>query len=137
MIGFGVQTINLIALIIILVSGLSIFISLYNSLKKRRYEMALIRVHGASKWQLIQLILIEGVTLSILGTIFGLLISRISLFLISIFVNQNQTLNQIQFSLISDELWLFTIALFIGLLASLIPAILTYKMNIPKILSNA
>ena len=137
LIGFGVQTINLIALIIIIVSGLSIFISLYNSLKKRRYEMALIRVHGASKWQLIKLILIEGLTLSILGTLFGLLISRVSLFFISIMVNKNQTISQIQFSLIGDEFWLLIIALCIGLFSSLIPAILTYKINIPKILSNA
>ena len=121
LIGFGVQTINLIALIIIIVSGLSIFISLYNSLKKRRYEMALIRVHGASKWQLIKLILIEGLTLSILGTLFGLLISRVSLFFISIMVNKNQTISQIQFSLIGDEFWLLIIALCIGLFSSLIP----------------
>ena len=49
LLGFGVQTINVIALVIILVSGLSIFISLYNSLRKRRYELALIRVHGVYK----------------------------------------------------------------------------------------
>ena len=59
LLGFGVQTINLIALIIILVSGLSIFFSLYNSLKKRRYELALIRVHGATKLQLVKLVFLK------------------------------------------------------------------------------
>ena len=137
LLGFGIQTINLIALIIILVSGLSIFISLYNSLKKRRYELALIRVHGATKLQLIKLVFLEGLSLSVLGTIFGLLISRLILFLISFLVNQKQMMNSFEFGLIANELWLFLIALFIGLLASLIPAFLTYKINIPKILSNA
>ena len=137
LLGIGVQTINLIALIIILVSGLSIFISLYNSLKKRRYELALIRVHGATKWQLIKLVFLEGLTLSFLGTSFGLLISRLILFLTSFLVNQKQMLDSFELGLIIDELWLFLIALFIGLIASLIPAILTYKINIPKILSNA
>jgi len=136
LLGFGVQTINLIALIIMLVSGLSIFISLYNSLKRRRYELALIRVHGATRWQLIKLVFLEGLTLSFLGTIFGILISRLILFLMRLLVNQKQMLN-IEFELISQELWLFLIALFIGLTASLIPAILTYRINIPKILSNA
>ena len=41
LIGFGINTINIIALIIMLVSGISIFITLFNSLKKRRYELAL------------------------------------------------------------------------------------------------
>ena len=136
LLGFGVQTINLIALIIMLVSGLSIFISLYNSLKRRRYELALIRVHGATRWQLIKLVFLEGLTLSFLGTIFGILISRLILFLMRLLVNEKQMLN-IEFELISQELWLFLIALFIGLTASLIPAILTYRINIPKILSNA
>jgi len=136
LLGFGVQTINLIALIIILVAGLSIFISLYNSLKKRRYELALIRVHGATKWQLIKLVFLEGLTLSFLGTIFGIIISRLILFITPILANQTQIMNNFGFGVITDELWLFLIALFIGLLASLIPSILTYKINIPKVLSN-
>ena len=137
LLGFGVQTINLIALIIILVSGLSIFFSLYNSLKKRRYELALIRVHGATKLQLVKLVFFEGLTISTLGTIFGLMTSRLILFSTSFIVNQQQMLNSIEYILIADELWLFSIALFVGLIASLIPAITTSKINIPKVLSNA
>ena len=137
LLGFGVQTINLIALIIIIVSGLSIFFSLYNSLKNRRYELALIRVHGATKLQLIKLVFFEGLTISTLGTIFGLMTSRLILFSTSFMVNQQQMLNGIEYKLIADELWLFSIALFIGLIASLIPAIITSKINIPKVLSNA
>ena len=137
LLGFGVQTINTIALIIIIVSGLSIFISLYNSLKKRRYELALMRVHGATKWQLVMLVLQEGMILSIIGTILGLLISRMTLFIMSLFVEHKYAVNSFQFNIISEELWLFPIALLIGFVASLIPTILTYNINIPKTLSNA
>ncbi len=137
LLGFGVKTINGIAYIIIIVSGLSIFISLYNSLKKRRYELALMRVHGASKWQLVKLVLQEGMTLSLLGAIFGLLISRLTLFFMSFLVEQKYAVNSFQFNLISEELWLFPIALLIGLAASLIPTIQTYNINIPKTLSDA
>ena len=101
------QTINLIALIIIFVSGLSIFFSLYNSLKKRRYELALIRVHGATKLQLIKLVFLEGLTISTLGTIFGLITSRLILFSTSFMVNQQQMLNSIEYILITDELCCF------------------------------
>ena len=137
LLGFGVKTINGIAYIIIIVSGLSIFISLYNSLKKRRYELALMRVHGASKWQLVKLVLQEGMTLSLLGAIFGVLISRLTLFFMTFLVEQKYALSSFQFNLINEELWLFPIALFIGLAASLIPTIQTYNINIPKTLSNA
>ncbi len=136
LIGFGINTINVIALIIMLVSGISIFITLFNSLKKRRFELALMRVHGATRIQLIKLIFLEGLSLSMLGTIFGLLISRFSLVIISSFTNQNQSFTNIDLSMINSELLLLIAALIIGFIASLIPALSVYKINIPKILSN-
>ena len=137
LLGFGVQTINMIAIIIILVSGLSIFISLYNSLKKRRYELALMRVHGASRWQMVQLVLQEGLFLSIIGTFLGIVISRIALFVLPLFLDLKYGLNTIPTGLIKEELWLFPLGLIIGLSASFIPIIQTYNINIPKTLSNA
>ena len=64
LLGIGFNSIQFIAVVIMIVSGLSIFISLYNSLKRRRYELALMRVHGASRWQLVQLIQFEALFLS-------------------------------------------------------------------------
>ena len=136
LLGFGVQTINIIAFIIIIVSGLSIFISLYNSLKKRRYELALMRVHGASKWQLVQLVLQEGIILSVIGTVLGLLISRITLLITTLFAEHKYTFSSFQYNLLNEELWLLPIALLIGIVASIIPTALSYNINIPKTLSN-
>ena len=136
LLGFGVQTINIIAFIIIIVSGLSIFISLYNSLKKRRFELALMRVHGASKWQLVQLVLQEGIILSVIGTVLGLLISRITLLITTLFAEHKYTFSSFQYNLLNEELWLLPIALLIGIVASIIPTALSYNINIPKTLSN-
>jgi putative ABC transport system permease protein len=95
------------------------------------------RVHGASKWQLVKLVLFEGLMLSILGTFLGLLISRMTLLIMSLFVQHKFAFNAVQFNFLTEELWLFPSALLIGLVASLIPTILIYRFNIPKILSNA
>ena len=121
LLGFGVQTINIIAIIIIIVSGLSIFINLYNSLKKRRYELALLRVHGATKLQLVQLVLQEATILSILGTFFGLSISRIILLVLPLTMKHTHSFSSIQLTLLPQEIWLFPTALLIGTIASLIP----------------
>ena len=134
LLGFGVQTINIIAIIIIIVSGLSIFINLYNSLKKRRYELALIRVHGATKLQLVQLVLQEATILSILGTFFGLSISRIILLVLPLTMKNTLSFSPIQLTLLPQEVWLFPIALLVGAVASLIPTFISYNINIPKTL---
>ena len=136
LLGLGVRSINMIAFFIIIVSGLSIFISLYNSLKRRRYELALMRVHGATRFQLVKLVLQEGMLISILGLFLGILFSRVILYIVSFFILHNYSFYSIQLSLIKEELWLFPIALFVGLLASLIPIIQAYRINIPKTLSN-
>ena len=136
LLGLGVRSINMIAFFIIIVSGLSIFISLYNSLKRRRYELALMRVHGATRFQLVKLVFQEGMIISILGLFLGVLFSRIILYVVSFFIHHNYSFYSIQLSLIKEELWLFPIALFVGFIASLIPIIQTYRINIPKTLSN-
>ena len=135
--GFGMQAMNLIAVIIMIVSGLSIFISLYNALKRRKYELAFLRVYGASKKQLIQLIMQEGVLLAFLGTMLGLLSSRLILIGLCFFGGQNTMIKKIQLHPTAEELWLAVLGLAIGVIASLIPTIQAYKMNIPKTLSNA
>jgi putative ABC transport system permease protein len=136
LLGLGVRSINMIAFFIIIVSGLSIFISLYNSLKRRRYELALMRVHGATRFQLVKLVFQEGMLISILGLFLGILFSRLILYVVSFFIHHNYSFYSIQLSLIKEELWLFPIALFVGLIASLIPIIQAYRINIPKTLSN-
>ena len=49
--GIGISTLRGIALAIMVISGISVFISLYNSLKERKYELALMRSLGASRPQ--------------------------------------------------------------------------------------
>ncbi len=44
--GVGVEILTGFAYVLILISGLSIFIALYNSLKERRYDMAIMRSMG-------------------------------------------------------------------------------------------
>ena len=66
----------------------------------------------------------------------GVITIRFILFLISIFVNNKYMLDSIQFNLLKEELLLFPISLLIGIIASCIPALQTYNINIPKILSD-
>jgi len=67
MVGVGEEALRSLALIIVFVSGLSIFISLFDSLRDRRYELALMRVMGASRSKLFTIIIFEGVLLAAIG----------------------------------------------------------------------
>jgi putative ABC transport system permease protein len=47
--GVGLKALEYLAYAIMLISGISIFIALYNRLKERKYEFALMRINGASR----------------------------------------------------------------------------------------
>ncbi|WKN44177.1 ABC transporter permease [Tunicatimonas pelagia] len=135
--GVGVDTLSTIALVIMAVSGLSVFISLYNALKDRQYEMALMRTYGASRWQLVGLVLQEGLLLTLVGFLLGILVSRLGLWLISGLMEASYHYSFSGWGWLVEEWWLLVSALAIGLLASLLPAIRVFRINISKTLADA
>jgi len=134
--GVGVDTLNTIALVILIAAGLSLFISLYSTFKDRQYEMAFMRSCGASRWQLAQLVLQEALILSISGFALGIAFSRLGLWLTSQFIAPATYSLSAQLW-IAEEWILLAASLVLGLLAALLPALRVFYINISKTLSDA
>jgi putative ABC transport system permease protein len=136
LLGVGVSTLRALALAIMLISGISVFVSLYNSLKERRYEMALMLSMGASRVQLFGMLLLEGLFLGVVGYVIGLLISRLGIWLVSKQVAESYHFDISQVSFQPEEGWLFLAAIGIGLLAAAIPSLGVYRLNISETLAD-
>ncbi len=136
LLGVGVQTLRGLALAIIIVAGISVFVSLYNSLKERRYEMALMLSMGATRAQLFGMLLLEGLVLALIGFVAGLALSRLGLWSLSQFVEGNYHYSFSDLSILPDEWWLLAVAVGIGLVAAALPAIGVYRMNISQTLAE-
>jgi len=136
LLGVGVETLRYLALAIIFVAGISVFVSLYNSLKERRYEMALMLSMGATRTQLFTMLLLEGLVLALIGFVAGLLISRLSLWLISGYVQGTYHYNLANFGIQPEEWYILGAAVLIGLVAAALPAIGVYRMNISRTLAE-
>lgn len=136
--GIGLQALQYLAYGIMLISGISIFIALYNTLKERKYEFALLRVNGASRVQLLALVLIESLLLCITGFLFGTIVGRIALMFISGSSEEEfkMSFNPMEF-VWEKEGYLFLLTIFVGILAAVIPAVKAYSLNISKTLANA
>ncbi len=136
--GIGLDALKYLAFGIMLLSGISIFISLYNRLNERKYEFALMRINGAKPLHLFGLVLTESLLLCVLGYAFGKVIGRLALYFIS---NSSQQNYKMSFDIFAtdfkNEFLLFIITLGVGVLAALIPAIKAYTLNISKTLSHA
>ncbi|QDH81333.1 ABC transporter permease [Echinicola soli] len=135
--GMATTTLNMVAFIVILVSGISVFISLYLGLRERSYEMALLRTYGASRLQLLRLIFQEGVFIAVVGFLLGLFFSRLGLLLVGLLLESEYHYEFSPSGPIIGEGYLFLMTLAIGILSALIPAISVYKIDLSKSLSDA
>jgi putative ABC transport system permease protein len=135
LIGVGIETLEWFALLIILIAAISVFVTLYQSLKERRYDLAVMRTLGASKIKLFLIIITEGVILTLIGSLLGLMAGHFFVELIGRYQEEGQiTFNGDVF--LQQEIYLLAAGLFIGIIASVIPAIQAYKTDIAKTLSR-
>lgn len=136
--GIGLEALTYLAYGIMLISGISIFIALYNTLKERKYEFALLRVNGATRFQLLKVVIIESLILCVIGFVFGTILGRIGLVLISQSSDEEFKIAFNPFSFVWEkEGVLFIMTIFVGVLAAAIPAVKAYRLNISKVLANA
>ena len=136
MVGTGTDTIKYIALLIAFVSMISIFISLYRSMKERKYELALMRVMGGGRSKLFLLILFEGITIALLGWIIGMLLSHGGMAILANYLSADFRYNFSASTIINEEWIVFGASIVLGIVAALIPAIGAAKTDIHKILGE-
>lgn len=135
--GIGLKTLEYLAYGIMLISGISIFIALFNRLKERKYEFALLRLNGTSRLQILNLVIIESLFLCLVGFLFGTIIGRIALKVLSNSSEEDFKMAFNPFEIIWEkESILLLVTVLVGIIAALIPAIKAYRLNISKTLAN-
>ena len=138
MFGVGLNALKYLAFGIMLISGISIFIALFNTLKERKAEFALMRVNGAKRSQLLLVVLYESILLCVVGYLFGTILGRVGIVLLSKASESDFKLGFDPMEIIWEkEGLLFGLTLLVGLIAAGIPAIKAYTLNISKTLANA
>lgn len=134
--GVGMDTLRAFGWVLVAAAGLGVFIGLYNALKYRRYDLALMRALGASRGKLVSHVLIEAILLSLLGALLGLALGHVAAELIGQSFRQTQQLNITGTVFLIQELWLVALAVGVGIVAALIPAIQAYRTDIAETLSR-
>jgi putative ABC transport system permease protein len=137
LLGIGVKLIQGLAIIIIAIAGLGIFIALFNSLKERKYDLAVMRTLGASSFQLFVHIVLEGIILTLLGALLGITLGHIFLHIL-VFQNEQGALGGLSAFVFLKEEWLILLyAIGVGIIASLFPAWQAYRTDIAKQLTRS
>jgi len=137
MIGVGVDVLRAFALVLVAAAGLSIFIALYNAMEERRYDLAVMRMLGASPGKLMRLVLAEAVALALVGAAIGLVLGHLAAEVVGGMLSAEQQGAITGRTWRAEELWLVALAAGVGLVAGLVPAWRAYRTDISHTLAQA
>jgi putative ABC transport system permease protein len=128
----GFKTISLIAYLILVISCITLFISLYKMVKERAFDLAILRTYGASTFQLIKMVFYEGLIVVFSSFLLGFLLLKIGFRFVEASYQQNIFI-ALPFQDVLQIGMLLLILVIVSVLLAISPII---KMNISTILSN-
>ncbi|MBG6234055.1 putative ABC transport system permease protein [Pedobacter sp. CAN_A7] len=135
LIGVGIDTLQWFAVLIMAIAAISVFVNLYNSLKERNYDLAVMRILGASRGKLFFIVIIEGIIVTVAGAFMGIALGHVVLEFIAHY-QENSEAALTGLIIISDEIYLMVFGLTIGIIAALFPALQAYCTPIDDVLKK-
>jgi len=124
-----------LTIMIVIVSGISILVSIYNSMNERQHEIAVIRALGAGRRTVMLLVLLESILLSLAGGLAGWLVGHVLIALLSpwIAVQTGVSIGFLQF--VGYELVIIPGLIALASLVGYLPAMAAYRTDVAKALS--
>ena len=132
LIGIGLDTVRAFGFLLVASAGLGVLIALSNAMQERRYDLAVMRTLGASRRTLFAQPLLEGLILAAGGALFGLLLGHGAALLLGRLLPAARDMGLTGLAWRPEELYLVGLALAVGLLAALIPAIQPIAPTSPR-----
>jgi putative ABC transport system permease protein len=136
LVGVGIDTLRGFGGLLIVSAGLSVFIALWNAMQERRYDLAVLRLLGAPRRALFAQPLIEGLLLAGGGALLGLVLGHGTAELLGQLLRAGQSLGLSGLVFLRGELYVVLLALAIGALAALLPALQAYRTDIAAVLAT-
>jgi putative ABC transport system permease protein len=126
-----------LTVMIVIVSGIGILVSIYNSMNERKREIAVMRALGARRTTVMSIIMLESILLSLAGGIVGWLLGRGLIAVLSPFIVA-ETGVLIGFPpLMPTEIFLIPGLVALAALVGYLPAMTAYRTDVAQALSSA
>lgn len=136
LLGVGIDSLELLAYIIMFMAAFSVFISLYNAFKNRKYDLAIMRTLGAGRGKLFGIVIAEGIIITLVGSVLGIVLGHLAMYYISVQSGDAGSLIS-AFIFAPEEAWLLVVGVLIGFVAAIIPAVKAYNTPISQTLAEA
>ena len=136
LVGVGINALAAFAWVLVATAALSIFAALYGSLRARRGELAMLRCLGATRLELLLYLVVEGLLMTILGILLGLVAGHLTMELVGSWLAATRGLDMTGFVWVADETTLVIGLLLVGIIGALLPAVQAYRTDVALTLSE-
>lgn len=126
-----------LTVLIIIVAGVSILVSIYNSMSERSHDIAVMRALGASRTAVMGIILAESILLSLLGGLAGVLLGHAVLGLVGPIVEAHTGVALRFWDFNWKESLLIPGLVIFASLVGFLPALTAYRTDVGRILGGA
>jgi putative ABC transport system permease protein len=127
----------MLTILIVVVAGISILVSIYNSMNERSHDIAVMRALGASRTAVMAIILTESILLSLLGGVAGLALGHSVLAAASPVVEFYTGVTVPAWKFTWQELLLVPALVAFATLVGFLPALTAYRTDVAKTLGGA
>jgi putative ABC transport system permease protein len=127
----------ILAALVVVVAGIGILVSIYNSMNDRRRDIAIMRALGAQRWMVMAIILLESILLSLGGGAIGALLGHglIGALAPSILEYTGVVVSPLQFTW--PELVLIPSLVVLAAAVGYLPAAIAYRTDVAASLTNS
>jgi putative ABC transport system permease protein len=136
LLGLGFDTLRALAAVLIVAAALSVFVALYTAMETRQYDLAVLRSLGVSRGRVVALLWIQALSLSITGTLIGLLLGHGAVEIMGRVAGTGRNVSLTGLTLQPEELAILLLPLLVGTIAALLPAWRAYRSDVAATLSQ-
>ena len=136
MVGVGTDVLRGFAAVLLLPAGLSVFIALWNAVRERRADLAMLRMLGASPQKVAGLVLCEALLLALLAVALGLMMGHLLTALVGYWLQAERSLVLTGWIWLASEWWVVAMGVAVAALAALLPALNAYRMDVTTLLNS-
>lgn len=120
--------------LIIAVSGIGIFVSIYNSMSERKREIAIMRALGARRQTVFSIVLLESLLLCVLGGLAGLLLGHGLVFVAAPIIEARSGLLIDPLAFTVEEFIVIPILIVMATVIGLLPGVSAYRTDVAEAL---
>ncbi len=126
-----------LTVLVVIVAGISILVSIYNSMAERSHDIAVMRALGASRKAVMAIILVESILLSLGGGLIGILLGHGMIGAASPYVVERTGIALSLFKFDWQELVLIPGLVVLASLVGFLPALAAYRTDVAKALAGS